>query len=281
MLISLTYRLTRKLLGAVAMIARRDVSMDAELLVLRHENTVLRRQVPRVRYEPQDRLWLAVLSSLVPRRRWAEVFAVNPATLLAWHRKLIAGKYTTTPHRPGRPLRCDYLALLCLRNDDKVPTTYAPLDAAQLTAEQRAVLAEPRFALTPDSEHVRRAVERGETPPAPPKTGVLFGDPRDPYLAVDEFFIEVEPGDDEARDALDALLRQLRTSQQDVALEPGDLLVIDNYRAVHGRKPFQARYDGRDRWLKRVGITRDLRKSRAARASAESQVIITGITALA
>jgi hypothetical protein len=57
MLISLAYRLTRKLLGAVVTIARRDVTKDAELLVLRHENSVLRRQVPRVRYEPQDRLW--------------------------------------------------------------------------------------------------------------------------------------------------------------------------------------------------------------------------------
>ena len=85
----------------------------------------------------------------------------------------------------------------------------------------------------------------------------------------------------EARNALDALLRQLRSSQYDVALEPGDLLIIDNYRAVHGRKPFRARYDGRDRWLKRISVTRDLRKSRAARSSADSPVIITGMASLA
>jgi putative transposase len=103
MLISLGYRLTRKLLGAVATIARRDVAKDVELLVLRHENTVLRRQVPRVRYEAEDRLWLAALSSLVPRRRWAEVFAVTPATLMAWHRGLIRGKYTAASRRTGRP----------------------------------------------------------------------------------------------------------------------------------------------------------------------------------
>jgi hypothetical protein len=83
MLISLAYRLTRKVLGAVATIARRDVSKDAELLVLRHENTVLRRQVARVRYKVRDRLWLAALSSLIPRRRWTEAFAVGPATLPA------------------------------------------------------------------------------------------------------------------------------------------------------------------------------------------------------
>src|SRR5260370_13551448 len=100
-----------------------------------------------------------------------------------------------------------------------------------------------------------------------------------PYTTL--FRSEVEPHDDEARNALDALLRQLRSSQYDVALEPGDLLIIDNYRAVHGRKPFQARYDGRDRWLKRISVTRDLRKSLAARSSADSPLIITGMASLA
>ncbi len=103
MLISLAYRLTRKLLGALATVAQRDVSKDAEVLVLRHENAVLRRHVEKVRYEPEDRLWFAALSSLIPRRRWAEVFPVTPGTVLAWHRKLAAGRYTTTPARPGRP----------------------------------------------------------------------------------------------------------------------------------------------------------------------------------
>jgi putative transposase len=115
MLISLAYGLTRKLLGAMMTMARRDVSKDAELLVLRHENTVLRRQVVRVRYEPVDRLWLAALSSLIPRRRWPEVFAVTPATLLAWHRRLAAGRYTTTmPAKPGRP-RTQAVGALVLR----------------------------------------------------------------------------------------------------------------------------------------------------------------------
>lgn len=58
-----------------------------------------------------------------------------------------------------------------------------------------------------------------------------------------------------------------------VALNPGDIAFIDNYRVVHGRKPFQARFDGTDRWLRRLNITRDLRKSRHARLTAESRVI--------
>src|SRR3954467_5069236 len=84
-------------------LARREVSNDAELLVLRHQNAVLRRQIGRVRYQPGDRLWLAALSRLIPRRRWAEVFAVTPATLLAWHRRLVARKWDyTSRRRPGR-----------------------------------------------------------------------------------------------------------------------------------------------------------------------------------
>jgi hypothetical protein len=78
MLISLAYRLTRKLLGALATVAQRDVSKDAEVLVLRHENAVLRRHVEKVHYQPEDRLCFAALSRLIPRRRRAEVFPVTP-----------------------------------------------------------------------------------------------------------------------------------------------------------------------------------------------------------
>jgi putative transposase len=85
------------------MLARRQVSKDAGLLVLRHQNAVLRRQISWVRYQPGDRLWLAALSQLIPRRRWGEVFAVTPATLLAWHR-LVTRKWDyTSRRRPGRP----------------------------------------------------------------------------------------------------------------------------------------------------------------------------------
>jgi putative transposase len=94
----------RCLLGGLMVLARREVSRDAGLLVLRHENAVLRRQTGRVRYQPGDRLWLAALSRLIPRRRRGEVFTMTPATLLAWHRRLVARKWDyTNRRRPGRP----------------------------------------------------------------------------------------------------------------------------------------------------------------------------------
>jgi putative transposase len=77
---SVVYLLVRRLLGCLVVLARREVSKDAELLVLRHENAVLRRQTGRVRYQPTDRMWLSALSRLIPRRRWGEVFMVTPAT---------------------------------------------------------------------------------------------------------------------------------------------------------------------------------------------------------
>ena len=91
------------LLGVLIVVCRGDRSKDAELLVLRHENTVLRRQVARVRYDAADRVWLACLARLVPRRRWAEIFSVTPATVLAWHRRLVARTWNYHDRRrPGR-----------------------------------------------------------------------------------------------------------------------------------------------------------------------------------
>jgi putative transposase len=115
-IISVVYLLVRCLLGCLTMLTRRQAAKDAELLVLRHENAVLRRQVSRVRYRPADRLWLAALSRLVPRRRWSEVFMVTPATLLAWHRRLVARKWDYTGRRrPGRPSTAAAIKKLVIR----------------------------------------------------------------------------------------------------------------------------------------------------------------------
>jgi putative transposase len=108
--------LTRWIFGLVALVFHGDRAKDAELLVLRHENAVLRRTAGRVRYEPADRAWFASLAQFVPRRRWAGVFPVTPATLLAWHRRLVARKYdTSTRRRPGRPPTVRSIARVAIR----------------------------------------------------------------------------------------------------------------------------------------------------------------------
>ncbi|MCA1821171.1 MAG: hypothetical protein LC644_05275 [Pseudonocardia sp.] len=123
LLLSMLYWLARWLLSLSALLVRRDLSKEAELLVLRHENTVLRRQVSRVHYRPVDRAWLAALSRLLPRQRWVEIFPVTPATLVAWHRRLVSWKWDYTARRqPGRPPTAAAIKKLVIRMATENPT---------------------------------------------------------------------------------------------------------------------------------------------------------------
>ncbi|MCA1709167.1 MAG: integrase core domain-containing protein [Actinobacteria bacterium] len=123
MLLSILYQLVRCLLDLTVVLVRRDLSKDAELLVLRHENAVLRRQIARVHYTPADRAWLAALSRLLPRRRWAEVFPVTPATMLTWHRKLVSRKWDyTARRRPGRAPTAAAIKKVIIRMATENPT---------------------------------------------------------------------------------------------------------------------------------------------------------------
>ncbi|MGC5020968.1 hypothetical protein [Micromonospora sp. DT47] len=99
---SLLYLLLRQVLQMLTQIARDGGAKDVEILVLRHQVAVLRRQVHRPDLEPADRVVLAALSRLLPRPRWAAFF-VTPATLPRWHRQLIARHWTYPHARPGRP----------------------------------------------------------------------------------------------------------------------------------------------------------------------------------
>jgi putative transposase len=120
---SVAYLLTRCLLSGLMLLARRQASKEAELLVLQHENAVLRRQAGRIRHQPADRLWLAALSRLIPRRRRREVSAVAPGTLLAWHRRLVTRKWDYTSHRrPGRPRTTAAIRKLVIRIATDNPT---------------------------------------------------------------------------------------------------------------------------------------------------------------
>ncbi|MGW5250447.1 integrase [Streptomyces sp. NPDC004129] len=114
--LSILTTLVHNLIKVPAAVLRSRVAKDAEVLALRHENAVLRRQIARVRYEPADWIWLAVLSRLVPQERWRHVFAVTPTTLPAWHRQLIARKWTFSQHRRlGRPSTASTVKQLILR----------------------------------------------------------------------------------------------------------------------------------------------------------------------
>ncbi len=102
MLCSFVYLDTCRLFALVLLLARGDCSKELELLVLRHELSILRRQARRPQLTENDRLLLAALSRVMPRRSW-RAFLVTPETLLRWHRRIVA-RWWTYPHRPpGRP----------------------------------------------------------------------------------------------------------------------------------------------------------------------------------
>jgi putative transposase len=118
---SLVYLVLRQILQMLTQLARDGGAKDVELLVLRHQVAVLRRQVRRPDLQPADRVVLAALSRLLPRPNWSAFF-VTPATLLRWHRQLIAWHWTFLHTRPGRPPVDRQLRELVLRLAAENPT---------------------------------------------------------------------------------------------------------------------------------------------------------------
>jgi Fe(II)/alpha-ketoglutarate-dependent arginine beta-hydroxylase len=187
-------------------------------------------------------------------------------------------------------VRADYLGLMCLRNPSRTGTTIGTLDPKQLTEPIAAVLRQARFQILPDGSHfqpisdwIRRSMGEELTTRGrlrlrdlrdnPPRVPLLFGSPAAPYLRLDQHFARAQPADLEAAAAFAALCSQVNRSLTRYVLDPGDICFIDNYRAVHGRDAFRARYDGTDRWLKRLNIVRDLRRSVDYRAAPADRIL--------
>ena len=95
------YWVVRRLFELLILVGRSERANEVEILVLRHELQVLRRQVGRPRLRSTDRVLLAALGQLLPRLR---SFLVQPATLLRWHRALVRRRWTYAGRRPGRPV---------------------------------------------------------------------------------------------------------------------------------------------------------------------------------
>lgn len=161
--------------------------------------------------------------------------------------------------------RCDFLLLLGLRNDDRVATTVASIRDVVLGEADRKLLSRPNYLILPDDEHVRQMEALGgpehpallkmrEMQRNPEPVAVLFGDELRPYARIDRPFMRSADGDPASERALDRLVDALGAVRRDVVVEPDSVLVVNNHLAVHGRMPFTARYDGTDRWLKKLSV---------------------------
>ncbi|MCH9649028.1 MAG: TauD/TfdA family dioxygenase [Deltaproteobacteria bacterium] len=219
-----------------------------------------------------------VVHDIAPiKKHQKEQLGSGSDTLLWWH-----------VEDAFHPYRGDYIGMACLRNPDLVPTTFASADLIDLSDEHIDLLFERHYTIRPDESHLvkNKATDRDLDPTlgtayegihrmndAPDKVAVFFGRRDAPYMRLDPYFMDPLENK-KAQEALDALIAQIDEKIKDLVLEPGTFCFLDNFQAVHGRKPFKARFDGTDRWMKRVNIVRDLRKSREVRESPESLVIL-------
>jgi L-asparagine oxygenase len=162
--------------------------------------------------------------------------------------------HTENVHHPLRP---DFLGLLCLRQDHAgvAATRVASVREAapHLTPAQIEVLRRPEFRSFYPTSFTRGST--GERPMCAPHP-VLFGPDDRLFLRYNSH--NTQAGDDEGRAALRALAEALEKVSHDIVLAPGELVVVDNHIAAHGRSAFVARYDGSDRWLRRFYSARSV-----------------------
>ena len=210
--------------------------------------TIARRLGQPVGYEPEH--GGRIVQNIVPTKDSADrQVSTSSAVSLMFH--------TETAFHPHRPR---YLLLACLRGDASAATTLASVHeiAAALPADVLTTLAEARFRTAVDASFLGGR-DNVLGPPRP----ILTGTPDEPTFVFDA---DLMVGTDaEADDAVRVVNDTIERCHTSVVLEAGDVLVVDNNVAVHGRTPYSPRFDGTDRWLQRTFVVSDLAPSAADR----------------
>jgi L-asparagine oxygenase len=158
--------------------------------------------------------------------------------------------HTETAFHPYKP---DYVLLFCLRGDPNAVTTYANVDdiVKKLDLWVIATLSKKWFTTNIDISFRTKGQKDKNIPIS------VLEKTEDGYNFIYDYTF-VKANDELGRAALEKLHEAVSECIQEVVLETGDLLVIDNNKTIHGRKPFQARYDGTDRWVQRILVRKEL-----------------------
>lgn len=166
--------------------------------------------------------------------------------------------------------RASFFTLMCLRNNEKIPTTFYPADLKTLPDRVKVELFKPQFEIVPDDSHTcLTCLDGGENHHSSEcflrinktyKISILSGSWSDPCVHLDPETIRTSTLGDRARGAYDYLCKKIQTCRTEVVMKPGVLCAVDNSRIAHGRGGFQAKYDGSDRWLQRVLLLNDIKK---------------------
>lgn len=172
------------------------------------------------------------------------------------------------------PQRADMMTIMCYRNNEKAGTNVCSLEQMAIPDDIRQVLVQPRFLIEPDKSHFPenntskhwkletdhfKKIKSFLMDPQP--TPVIYGPPGFERMVVDQAFMKPLEGDHEAEKALHWFYQSMNEHKTTVEMEPGDILLLDNRRAVHGRTPYKPHYGPRARWLRRGNIAADLTKA--------------------
>jgi len=163
--LSFLYRFFRRVLEVVRVHWSDTAAKDAEILVLRHQLAVLRRQVTRPRFTWSDRALVALLAGLVPRERWGS-FLVTPQTILGGRRSLVCKRWTYPHRRPGRPsLPKETTELICRLARENPRWSYL-----RIVGELK------KLGVTVSNTSVATVLRRHGLPPAPRRAGPTWSE---------------------------------------------------------------------------------------------------------
>jgi Fe(II)/alpha-ketoglutarate-dependent arginine beta-hydroxylase len=173
--------------------------------------------------------------------------------------------------------RAEFVAMYGIRNNDLVPTTFSSIRELELSEEVKTVLYTKLFKLKPDESHLDKSqsshTAQSEIKDEDSMIATLYGDRNFPYLCYDPAYTNFSEIDADLREVYRILEQQIQLKIRDISIAPGDICIIDNRKVVHGRRPFTPNFDGLDRWLKRINITTNLRKSAKERIVIKSKII--------
>lgn len=159
------------------------------------------------------------------------------------------------------PYKPDFLALYCVKpdRDNKAKTITSSIRRVlkHLPNDAVEILREPLYIIKPPSSFGK---EDGLIQTIPVLSGTLL----DPEICMD--FYLMEPQNELANWALDCLKKELLKASIGVVLQKGELLIVDNKKAIHARTGFVPKYDGEDRWLQRMFVVRDIHTSVSSRS---------------
>lgn len=156
---------------------------------------------------------------------------------------------------PALPYRADVLGFLCVRNDDKVPNLLSCPDFSAADATLKHRLIESRYTILSDRPSTI------EYKPTALETAVLQESPTEGYSFIyDPVYVDYSKMSHYEELDFKDFIKLVESATFDLSMKEAQVLFINNYKCAHGRPQFTPKYDGTDRWLKRVQISKDVSK---------------------